>query len=253
VFCLKAICSVALLVITTIVIAQDSIRITEPLPINSEKINLIYPKIYWFNKYEITLENYGVARVKEGITSTSAKNKKGITYSETKQKITINLTDFDHHSSTLQARTVQNDEYTIKENVLENTLLKELGTGIETEEIHNMIIFPKSIKGNISTNSENDKVWNIDLKLAPNSIQFIEVGKLTSGDRTINVIQTNVTINQYLTNDNTRSTLNYQFIENGIVLGAVTFNEQNVILLKPGVDPTTKLVLCTTLLILLLN
>jgi hypothetical protein len=245
---LKTTYTVILLLTTAVILAQDSIKIIEPLPSNSEKIDLILPKTYWFNKSKIIVGNYGVAKIKEGITSTETNRKKGVTYSETKQKISIVLTDSDNKSSNLQVNNVQNDEYVIKDNILLNRVLN---IGVESEEIESMIFYPKTIKGSITSNIENSKKFDIDLMVIDqNTYLNIEIGKLTDGVRTINVIRTNLDSNKNLNenSDISARTIFYEFLENGISLGAVTFDDENSIWLKPGLDSTTKLILCTAML-----
>ena len=245
---LKTTCTVILLLTTTVILAQDSIKIIEPLPSNSEKLNLILPKIYWFNKSKIIVGNYGVARIKEGITTTETNRKKGVTYSETKQKISIKLTNSDNESSNLEVNNVQNDEYVIKDNILLNRVLD---IGVESEEIESMVFYPKTIKGTITSTIENSKKFEIDLMVINQKKYLnIEIGKLTDGERTINVIRTNLDSNKNI-NENieiSERTIFYEFLENGVSLGAVTFDDENSIWLKPGLDPITKLILCTAML-----
>jgi hypothetical protein len=245
---LKKTCLFIIFFTTTFLLAQDKIIINEKLPSDSEKLELILPKIYWFNKSKIQVANYGVAKIKEGITSTETTRKKGVTYSETKQKITIILNSTENESSSLIGRTVKNDEYIIKDNYFLNRVLD---IGVESETILSMVFYPKTLKAAITTNIGNSKSWDFLLKTTDqNQILNIEIGRLTAGERTINVIQTNLeglkNINE---NDSiTARTLFYEFIENGISLGAVTFDDENSIWLKPGLDSTTKLILCTAML-----
>ena len=245
---LKSFFAIIIFLMTSILIAQDTIRIIEPLPNNSEKLNLILPKVYWFNTSKITLGNYGVAKIKEGITSTSTNRKNGVTYSETKQKITISLTDSDNNTSKLQVINTKNDEYVIKENVLLNRVLDN---GVKSEEIQSMVFYPNITEGTITSNLENSKKWDFILKTTDqNAILNVKIGKLTDGERAINVIRTNLD-NNIKINENgeiSERTLFYEFLENGISIGAVTYDDENSIWLKTGLDPITKLILCTAML-----
>ena len=248
---LKTTCTIILFLATTVVFAQDSIRLFEPLPSNSEKYNLKLPKAYWGTKYKVTVENYGVAKMKEGITSTSSNRKKGVNYSETKQKLFISLTDTNNISSNLQVQTEQKEEYVIKNNFLENTLLNVTGTGVETSEIQNWSVFPKTISGTITTNLENSKNWDINLIKDNEPSLFTKMGSLTNGERTINVILTNLDSNKNI-NENGDIYVGAsfcEFVENGISLGAVGLYGEHSIWLKPGLDPSTKLILITALLL----
>ncbi|MDU8885731.1 hypothetical protein RXV94_06135 [Yeosuana sp. MJ-SS3] len=245
---LKTTCSLILVFITTVIFAQDSIKIIEPLPINSEKLNLIFPRTYWFNKSKVIFENYGVAKIKEGITSTETDRKKGVHYSKTKQNISIKLSDPDKNSSTLQVKTVQKDETVIKEDILLNRVLN---VGIEAEEIQSMVFFPKKIKGFITTNGDSSNKWDLNLEVInEKSFLFVEVGSLKYCERFIQIIRTNLDSNKNINvnNDITERTIFYEFLENGISLGAVTFDDEHSIWLKPGLDAITKLILCTSML-----
>ncbi|MCF7561092.1 hypothetical protein L3X39_10635 [Sabulilitoribacter multivorans] len=250
---LKTTCAVILFLTTTVVLAQDSIKIIESLPSNSEKLNVILPKAYWFNKYKIILENYGVAKIKEGISSTSTNNINGVTYAETKQKISVVLTDSENNTSHLQARTVQNGEFVVKEDILLNRVLN---IGIEGEEIQSMIFYPKTLIGTITTNINNSENWNFNIKVFdlkvrnPRDYLFTEIGSLNNGVRTISIIRTNLDSNSNIDvkNDISKGALFYEFLENGISLGAVTSYDESSIWFKPGLDSITKLILCTAML-----
>lgn len=228
--------------------AQDKLIINEELPNNSEKLDLILPRAYWFNKSKIQVVNYGIAKIKEGITSTETTRKKGVTYSETKQKFSIILNNPDNESSSLIGKTVQNDEYVIARNKLLNGVLN---IGVEEETILSMEFYPKTLKATITINLENSKSWDFLLKTTnQNQILNSEIGRLTNGNRIINVIQTNLDSLKNINEDGsiTERTLFYEFIENGIVLGAVTYDDENSIWLKPNLDSRTKLILCTAMI-----
>ncbi|WP_242206496.1 hypothetical protein [Aestuariivivens insulae] len=254
---LKTIYIIILFLLTTVVFAQDSIRLFEPLPRNSEKINLIQPKgaIIWGNSDKYTLENYGAAKVKNGITSTGTNRKRGVYYSVVKQKITINLTTFNNMTSTLKVQTVQNEEYTLKDTSFENALLNIAGTGVETEEVQSYAPFEKTIRGSITTSSEISKNWDINLIIDKTPSLFLELGNLTNGNQTIKIIRTNLDDNKNINENGNipEATQFYELLENGISLGAVTtknYNGDNSIWLKPGLDASTKLILCSALLLL---
>ncbi|MBN3522030.1 hypothetical protein JYB62_18645 [Algoriphagus lutimaris] len=234
--------------ISTFSFAQGNVTVYEGLPSDSEKLELILPKIYWFSKSKITVGNFGEATIKEGISSTETTRKKGVSYSETKQKISIILKGSDNKSCYLEARTVQKDEFVIKSDPIFNRILD---LGIESEEILRMDIFPKTYLGKISTDTNDPKPWDFILTTVEQDfISNLEVGILTTGDRTIYVIQTTLDPLRKI-NENSEgltNTLFYEFIENGISLGAVTYDSENAIWLKPGLDKTTKLILCTAML-----
>jgi len=248
---LKIACSIAFFVTTIMALAQDSIVSFEPLPSNSEKLKLVLPKAYWGNKHKITIVNYGIAKMKQGITSVSQETKKGVSYSETKQKYFINLTDSNNNISTLQAQIVQYDKYAVKKHFLGNTVLEALGTGVEMEEVQNIEISPKEITGTITTDLENNKNWEVNLAVDLKPSLFAEIGNLTDGERTINVILTNLDSNKKINEngDIYGGVIFYEFIENGISIGAVASRGEHTIWLRPGLDPSTKLILCSAMLL----
>jgi len=254
---LKTTCIIIFFLATTKVFAQDSIRLFEPLPSNSEKINLVQPKggaIAWGNSDKYTLGNYGVAKVKKGITSTETDRKKGVYYSVVKQKITVNLTTFNNISSILKVQTVQNEEYTLKNTSLENALLNIAGTGVETSEVRSYTPFEKVISGTITSSSESFKNWNIDLLIYKKPTLFTEIGKLTSGERTITIMPTSLDSNKNINvnNDIEEGSYFYEFLENGKSLAAVAanYNPAKAIWLNPELDASTKQILCTAMLLL---
>lgn len=245
---LKTICLVIFFFISTFSFAQGHYTINEELPSDSEKLELILPKIYWFSKSKITVGNFGVATIKEGISSTETTRKKGVSYSETKQKISIELKNSENESCFLEARTIQKDEFVMKSDPIFNRILD---LGIESEEILRMDIFPKIYTGTITTDSKNSNTWDFILTIVDQDfISNFEVGILTSGERTINVIQTKLDALKNI-NGNDKGLSNnlfYEFTENGISIGAVTYDSENSIWLKPGLDKNTKLILCTAML-----
>jgi len=245
---LKTVCLLIFFLISTFSLAQNHFKINEELPSDSEKLELILPKIYWFTKSKITLGDFGIATIKEGITSTESTRKKGVSYTETKQKISIFLENTTNSSANLEARTIRKDEVVVAGNSFLNRFLD---IGIESEEIVSMAIYPKTFIGTITTNQKDSKPWDLILTIVDQDLILnLEVGILTSGERTINVIQTrldslkNISGNE----EDLSGDLLYEFIENGISLGAVTYDSENSIWLKPGLDLTTKLILCTAMI-----
>ena len=123
--------------------------------------------------------------------------------------------------------------------------------GIESEEIMSMTVFPKTFTGTITTNQQDSNPWEFILTILEQDFaRNLEVGILTTGDRTINVIQTelNEFKNISLNVDNESRNTIYEFIENGISIGAVTYDSENSIWLKPGLDLATKLIICTAMI-----
>jgi len=241
---LKITCSIAIFFTTIMVLAQDSIMGFEALPSNSEKLKLVLPKAYWFNSYKLKIANYGVAKIKENAPDTDAIKK---------QKISINLTDFNNNTSTLSVRTVQEYFYSTRSHNLENNILSALGTGIEVDPQEHFIdsIAPKTIKGTIITSLKNSKNWDICFVKDNEPSLFTKMGSLTDGERTINVILTNLYSNKNINEngDIYAGVVFYEFIENGISLGAVASRGEHTIWLRPGLDPSTKLILCSAMLL----
>ncbi|MCR8667857.1 hypothetical protein NO995_09205 [Aestuariibaculum sp. M13] len=230
---------------TSIVFAQDSIKDFEPLPANSKKLNIVYPNVYWFNSYKIKIPGYGVAKIKENASDTDAIKK---------QKITISLTDLKNNVVKLEANSIQEYVYSVKTHYLENDVLRILKTGLEvdTEELMIDSIGLKIIEGKVVTNLENLKNWKLSLVKTKNTTPFSELGNLTFGDRTIKMIQSTLESNQNLNQEGNiyQHALFYELIEDGISLGAMAFHGETGIWLKPDLDTSTKLVLCSTLLLL---
>ncbi len=219
-------------------IAQNELIVTEKLPVDAEKIEILFRNqapVYLFNKIKskANLGSYGAAKIEKESPSEGTTRIMGVTYSETKFKYSIELTTSENVSSKFSGK-----QQLLKINAIGNL------TVVEDESS----VYPKTIKASITTTLENSKSWDFILKMNDlNALLSIEIGSLTQGERTIHVTQ----INMDGVNENGSAAarrLAYEFIEDGISLGAVTFSGENIIWLKPDLDSTTKLVLCTAML-----
>ena len=232
--------------IATSVLAQNTTSVFEPLPSNSEKLDLVYPKAYLFNSYKIKIPNYGVAKIKENAPDSDALKK---------QKISISLTDLNNNTVKIEAKSTQEYVYSVKTHYLENNALRILKTGLEVDTEEHLIdsIGPKMIEGTIITNLENLKKWNISLIKPKDPSIFFEIGSLTEGDRTIKVIPSNLDSNYNINQEGKihQDALFYELIEDGISLGAIAFNGESGIWFKPDLETATKLVLCSIMLLLI--
>ena len=208
--------------------SQNDSIIQENLPDDVEKLSVIFQNqglmnvpVTIFNKTtaKVKVGDYGVAKINKKSPSESTTTIMGITYGETKLKFSIDFNDSLNGSSKLTGTKINND-------------------------------LSESIKATLTTNAVNSKSWNFFFKISKINFLQTEVGRLTEGERTIRVVRRNF-LRAEDTNENNeiqQEPLFYEFIENGVSLGAVTFDGENSIWLKPGLDSATKLILCAAML-----
>jgi hypothetical protein len=220
--------ALVILLIPTLLFAQDGLIINEEFPPNAQKLNLVFQTneflnvpIVLFNKTttKVNLGNYGDGKIKKRTPSESTTKILGITYSETKFKFFIDFNNSINQTSGLTGTKTSS-------NILETT------------------------KAVITTNIENSRPWNFFLRIDKLDFLNVDLGRLTQGERTIKIFRTHarrfksIDENDEINPDR----VFYEFIEDDISLAAVTFGEENSIYLKPGLDATTKLILCTAML-----
>jgi hypothetical protein len=209
--------------------SQNGIVKDDELSIQSEKLELIFPNrgfltipITLFNKTttKVKVGNYGDAKIIKRSGSESSTKILGISYVERKSNLSI-----DFYNS-----------------------LNEISKLIGTKRNSNILGI---IEATITTNQKESKTWTLYLRL--DNTLFLnrdKESKLTAGERTIKIISTNFC---RFENSNEISTTRpetvfYEFIENGVLLGVVTFDGENSIWLKPDLDSKTKLILSTAML-----
>jgi hypothetical protein len=216
------------LLIPTLLFPQDGLIINEEFPPNAQKLNLVFQTneflnvpIVLFNKTttKVNVGNYGNAKIKKRTPSESTTKALGITYSESKFKFFIDFNNSLNQSSEL--------------------------TGTKTSS--NIL---KTTKAVITTNIENSRPWNFFLRIDKLDFLNVDLGRLTQGERTIKVFRTHArTFKSIDENDEINpDRVFYEFIEDDIPLAAATFGDENSIYLTPGIDATTKLILCTAML-----
>lgn len=242
-----------ILLFPSILIAQTGLILKEKLDVDAEKMDIIFQNqnlfnqpVYFLNKTtsKVLVGDYGTAKIERRSPSQSSTKMIGISATEVKFKFTIDFTNSSNESTELIGT---------KSNISNNL---------------------KTTKATISTNLENSKPWdfylnnigqNFNLYLestkpsedeqslythSQNSVLTKEIGKLSDGERTINLIQTSLE-SQKTSNENgemVSKTIYFEFKENGITLATVTFDGENAIWLKAGLDASTKLILCTAIL-----
>lgn len=220
--------ALVILLIPTLLFAQDGLIINEEFPPNAQKLNLVFQTneflnvpIVLFNKTttKVNVGNYGNAKIKKRTPSESSTKILGITYSETKFKFFIDFNNLINQTSGLTGTKTSS-------NILETT------------------------KAVITTNIENSRPWNFFLRIDKLDFLNVDLGRLTQGERTIKIFRTHarrfksIDENDEINPDR----VFYEFIEDDISLAAVTFGDENSIYLAPGIDATTKLILCTAML-----
>lgn len=220
--------ALVILLIPTLLFAQDGLIINEEFPPNAQKLNLVFQTneflnvpIVLFNKTttKVNVGNYGNAKIKKRTPSESSTKILGITYSETKFKFFIDFNNSINQTSGLTGTKTSS-------NILETT------------------------KAVITTNIENSIPWNFFLRIDKLDFLNVDLGRLTQGERTIKIFRTHarrfksIDENDEINPDR----VFYEFIEDDISLAAVTFGDENSIYLAPGIDATTKLILCTAML-----
>ena len=203
--------------------AQEELNINEKLPVNAEKleVNFNYSSITLFNTNttKVMVSHYGNGKIKKKSGSGSTTKVLGITYVESKFKFFIDFTNaFNESSNVTGTKTTSN--------VLE------------------------TIEATVATNLETSKSWNLYLRIDKLEFLNIDLGRLTAGDRTIKIIRSKIGRFQNIEqmSELNPETLFYEFIEDGVSLGAVTFEGESTIWLKPDLDATTKLIVCTAML-----
>jgi hypothetical protein len=203
--------------------AQEDVIINEKLPFNAEKLEVIfnYSAITLFNTNttKVTVNPYGDGKIKKRSGSGSTTKVLGITYEESKFKFFIDFNNVFNQSSNV-------------------TGTKKTSQVLETTE------------ATISTHLETSKTWNLYLRIDKVDYFNIDKGSLTEGERSIKIIRSKVGRFQEIEelSDVHPETLFYEFIEDGVSLGAVTCEGGNAIWLKPDLDATTKLIICTAML-----
>lgn len=220
--------ALVILLIPTLLFAQDGLIINEEFPPNAQKLNLVFQTneflnvpIVLFNKTttKVNVGNYGNAKIKKRTPSESSTKILGIIYSETKFKFFIDFNNLINQTSGLTGTKTSS-------NILETT------------------------KAVITTNIENSRPWNFFLRIDKLDFLNVDLGRLTQGERTIKIFRTHarrfksIDENDEINPDR----VFYEFIEDDISLAAVTFGDENSIYLAPGIDATTKLILCTAML-----
>lgn len=225
---LKKIFVLVVLLMPTMLFPQDGLVINEEFPPNAQKLNLVFQTneflnvpITLFNKTttKVNVGNYGNAKIKKRTPSESTTKVLGITYNESKFKFFIDFNNSLNQSSAL--------------------------TGTKTSS--NILITTEAI---ITTNLENSRPWNFFLRIDKVDFLNIDLGRLTQGERTIKVFRTQSRRFKSI-DENDEISPNrvfYEFIEDDVSLAAVTLGDENSIYLKPGLDATTKLILCTAML-----
>ena len=203
--------------------AQKDSIVNVKLPVNAEKleVNFQYSSITLLNTNttKVTVNPYGNGKIKKKSGSQSTTKVLGITYVESKYKFLIDFSTVYNESSNL--------------------------TG--TKKTSNVL---ETIEATMTTNSETSRSWNLSLRIDKLEFLNIDKGRLTDGERTIKIIRSKMGRLQNIEelSDLNPETLFYEFIEDGVSLGAVSFEYGNVIWLKPDLDAKTKLIVCTAML-----
>ena len=214
---------ITLFFIPICLLAQNDSIVNEKLPVNAEKLEVIfnYSAITMFNTNttKVTVSNYGNGKIKKRSGSASTTKVLGITDNESKYKFFIDFINTYNESSNVTGTKTTSD-------VLE------------------------TLEATISTNLETSKTWNLYLRIDKVDFFNLDMGSLTDGERTIKIIRSKVGRFQNIEelSEWPPETLFYEFIEDGVSLGAVICEGGNVIWLKPDLDASTKLMVCTAML-----
>ena len=205
------------------VFAQNDSIVNVKLPVDAEKLEVIfnYSSITFLNTNttKVAVGNYADAKIKKKSPSESTTKILGITYNESKYKFSIDFINaFNQTSNVTGTKTTSN--------VLEK------------------------IEATMTTNSETSKTWNLYLRIDKVDFFNLDMGSLTDGERSIKIIRSKMGRFQNIEelSEWNPETLFYEFIEDGVSLGAVSFEYGNVIWLKPDLDASTKLIVCTAML-----
>lgn len=211
------------LIIPICFFAQEDEIINEKLPVNTEKLDLIFKyssiTLLNTNTTKVTVGNYGDGKIKKRSGSGSTTKILGITYVESKYKFFIDFINAFNQSSNL--------------------------TGTKTSS--NVL---EKIEATMTTTVEPSRSWHLNLRIDKIDFLNMDMGRLTDGERTIKIIRSKMGRFQNIAEhiEWSPETLFYEFIEDGVSLGAVLCEGGNVIWLKPDLDANTKLTVCTAML-----
>ena len=212
------------------VFAQNDSIVNEKLPVNAEKLEVVFQNqglsflnqpVTLLNKTttKVTVSYYGAGKIKKKSGSGSTTEVLGITYNESKYKFFIDFNNAFNESSKV-------------------TGTKKTSTVLET------------IEATISTHLETAKTWHLNLRIDKVAFFNLDKGSLTDGERSIKIIRSKMGRFQNIEELSAwpPETLFYEFIEDGVSLGAVLCEGGNLIWFKPDLDGNTKLIVCTAML-----
>ncbi len=186
-----------------------------------------------FGKSKTYIIGYGTFKSKEGITTSDAARKKGIYGDATRYKFKVEFLTDDGAWSDVAGEVNSFQEYEINRDVLLETF-----TSIESESVG----FSKERRfttARFTTSLATDQwILKYEIHRFDESVQF---GTINNGSRIIHIIQVPV-ITTF--DGKTYSSHRTEFIENGISVSAIDDGDY---LFRAGLDPHTKLVLCTAM------
>lgn len=207
-----------------------------------QQIEVKWPKTVWFGKYKISLGDYGNAIYKEGGTTTDQKNKKGVTYSRTKTKFSVNLITKDSVKVELKGKVQEDEEYVISSGGITGFVL-EGTTGIQTESLESVLKKDKTVAADIVLGPPSNETWSFkryigsiagDTKLESNFLshdyQFIEIAFTNTSEN----------LDTAIDSKDAFSAPRYEFFMDGILIGATVTTGFHVIWLNPDLDDKIK-------------
>ena len=206
-----------------------------------DTLQIKFPKVYWFNSYKFEIGNYAKGRSKSKPTSVSHNSKKGVEEALTTSKFSITLENLDSKTSLIEGEFVRLEHYIVqRENLLENL------TGIESESTE-MLDLSQQKKGTITSNYPNGEPWEIVL-IESTSLDNAkeQIALLRSASRTIELVpisgSTNFIDLGIFTYDQ------FEFIENGILIGKLDKESGHKIILQKNIDPYTRLIVISAMM-----
>jgi hypothetical protein len=207
-----------------------------------QQIEVKWPKTVWFGKYKISLGDYGNAIYKEGGTTTDQNNKKGVSYTRTKTKFSVNLITKDSVKVELKGKVQEDEAYVISSGGITGFVI-EGATGIQTESLESVLKKDKTVAADIILDHPSNETWSFkryvgsiagDTKFENNFLshdyQFIE----------ITFTNTSETQDTAFNSKDAFSAPRYEFFMDGILIGATVITGFHVIWLKPDLDDKIK-------------
>ena len=226
--------------------------IIDTLPSNVEKMSVIFKTAEWFGVQKFTIEGYARGKFKTGIKSNSVDNNYGVGGSKTTYKCSISILSDSLGTVTVTGNVEIIEFYETPSAGQEVwTNFKSSITGIESETIPGRISFKKMLNASITTKNAEGETGDWFLTLYKTDYTVLDSSTasfIRNGDRKIDIFQPPPVQKG---NDAFRYDVysqRYDFVEEGRSLGAVDYDDENIIMLRKDLEPSLKLTLMAAMI-----